>query len=302
MTRLTRICDKEIRISGRLLRIAQLEGDGYEFLDDPGPLLDGLRKSGDRIDLFTFMQKLPGTSPKYDSPMEWDNLAAVPVSTFDHWWTKQITPEARNRARQAEKKGVVIRRVPFDDVLVKGIWELYNESPVRQGRRFRHYGKDLETVYKEEATFLDSSYFIGAFLGDRLIGFVKLTADESRSQVNLMNILSTIEHRDKAPTNALIAHSVRFCAEEGISYLVYQSFSYGKKQWDGIMKFKQVNGFQRFDLPRYYVPLTHLGRIAFQLGFHHRFVDRLPESVVGKVRDLRNSWYSRKFQAAKESA
>ena len=76
---------------------------------------------------------------------------------------------------------------------------------------------------------------------------MKLTADETRTQANLMNILSLIEHRDKAPTNALIAHSVRACAERGISYLVYQSFSYGKKQWDGIMKFKQVNGFQRVD-------------------------------------------------------
>jgi hypothetical protein len=35
---------------------------------------------------------------------------------------------------------------------------------------------------------------------------------------------------------------------------------------------------------------------------HHRFVDRLPESLVGKVRDLRNSWYNRKLHGAKESA
>ena len=105
-------------------------------------------------------------------------------------------------------------------------------------------------MHREEATFLDTSFFIGAFLVDKLIGFVKLTFDESRTQANLMNILSMIEHRDKAPTNALIAQSVRSCAERGISYLVYQRFSYGKKQLDGIMKFKQVNGFQWIDLPR----------------------------------------------------
>ena len=60
-----------------------------------------------------------------------------------------------------------------------------------------------------------------------------------------MNILSLIEHRDKAPTNALIAHSVRACAARGIPQLVYQRFAYGNKQPDGIMKFKQVNGFER---------------------------------------------------------
>jgi len=54
--------------------------------------------------------------------------------------------------------------VPFDETLVRGIWEVYNESPVRQGKPNTHYGKDIETVYKEEATFLDHSIFIGAFL------------------------------------------------------------------------------------------------------------------------------------------
>jgi hypothetical protein len=297
-----KVCGQEVKVQGSLIRIARLEGDGYLFLDNPEEFLNGLRQSGVRIDLFTFMQKLPETTPKYAYPMEWDNFAAVPVSTFDHWWTHQITAEARNRARQAEKKGVVLREVAFDEALVKGICELYNESPVRQGRPFRHYGKDFDTVYREEATFLDSSFFIGAFLGEKLVGFVKLTANENQTQANLMNILSTIEHRDKAPTNALIARSVRLCAERGISHLVYQSFTYGNKQWDGIMKFKQVNGFQRFDLPRYYVPLTYFGRAAFRFGLHHRFIDRLPESLVGRFRQFRNDWYGRKFQSMKRSS
>jgi hypothetical protein len=111
-----------------------------------------------------------------------------------------------------------------------------------------------------------------------------------------------IEHRDKAPTNALIAHSVRYCAEKKISFLVYQRFSYGNKISDGIAKFKQVNGFKKFDLPRYYVPLTALGRVALQLGLHHRFVDRLPQKLVSRVREFRNSWYNRKLQTMKESS
>src|SRR5712692_4782522 len=189
-----KVCGQEVKVQGSLIRIARLEADGYHFLDNPEVLLNGLRQCEARIDLFTFMQKLPETTPKYAYPMEWDNFAAVPVSKFDHWWTQQIRPEARNRARQAEKKGVVIREVPFDKALVKGIWEIYNESPVRQGRRFPHYGKDLATVHREEATFLDSSFFVGAFLGEKLIGFVKLTVNETRTQANLMNILSAIEH------------------------------------------------------------------------------------------------------------
>jgi len=297
-----KICGKEIRVEGRLVRMARLEADGYHFLDDPAPVLDGLRKSGIRIDLFTFVQKLPETSPKYPYPMEWDNFAVLPVTTFDHWWTHQIRSLPRNRARQAEKKGVVIREVPFDESLVRGIWEVYNESDVRQGMRNRHYGKDIETVYGDEATFLDSSIFIGAFLGDCLIGFAKLTWNETRTQANLMNIVSMIQHRDKAPTNALIAQAVRSCAERGIAYLVYQRFSYGKKQPDSLSRFKENNGFQQVDLPRYYVPLTRLGWAAFRLGLHHRFVDHLPESVAAKLRELRKAWYNRKFQSVMETS
>lgn len=296
------VCGQEIVVQAGLVRIARLEGEGYHFLENPEVLLNGLRQSRARIDLFTFMQRLPETTPKYAYPMEWDNFAALQISTFDKWRMEQIGFKARNKAKQAEKKGVVIREVPFDDALVKGIWEIYNESPVRQGRRFPHYGEDLATVHREEATFLDRSFFIGAFLGEKLIGFVKVVADETATQAGLMNILSMIAHRDKAPTNALVAHAVRLCAARGISYLVYSRFAYGAKLQSSITDFKERNGFQRVDVPRYYVPLTPVGRAAFYLGLHHRFVDRLPESVIGRIRELRDSWYNRKFQAVKESA
>src|SRR2546428_9025379 len=144
-----RVCGKDIRIQGRLIRIARLAAEGYEFLEHPDAALDALRESGVRIDLFTFTQHLPDTSPKCGYPVEWDNVAAVPVATFDHWWTKQIDAKTRNMVRKAEKKGVEVREVPFDDTLVKGIAGLYNECPMRQGKPFWHYGKDLPTVRRE---------------------------------------------------------------------------------------------------------------------------------------------------------
>ena len=256
MASLIHVCGRDVRIAGRFLRIARLDADKFQFLDDPEPMLRALRTCGFRIDLFTFTQRLPETSPKYTYPMEWDNLAVLPVSTFDHWFTHQIRSFPRNRARQAEKRGVTLREVPFDAALVQGIWEVYNECPVRQGKRFAHYGMSLERVRGHAGTFLDSSIFIGAFLGQELIGFAKLTCDETRTQANLMHIVAMIRHRDKAPTNALLAQAVRSCAERGIPYLVYLNFSYGKKQRDSLSDFKERNGFQRIDLPRYYVPLT----------------------------------------------
>ena len=297
-----KVADTELEIDGRLLRIARLAADGYEFLDDPEPLLSGLRKSRGRPDLFTFMQGLVDPSPRFKYHMEWDNFAAIPISTFDNWWNNQIRSFPRNRARQAEKRGVVLREVPFNDELVRGIWKVYNECPVRQGKPFRHFGKDLETVYREEATYLDTSLFIGAYLGDELIGFVKMTWDQKKTQANLMNIVSMMGHKDKAPTNALIAHSVRACADRGIQYLVYQSFSYGKKQEDSVSHFKEVNGFQKIDVPRYYVPLTAFGSLALRLRLHHKWIDRIPQPIIAKLRNARGAWYNRKLKVATEAS
>ena len=288
MNSLIEVRGKVIRIGGRLVRIARLDGDKYHFIDDPEPLLDGLRKCGTRIDLFTY-------------PMEWDNLAVLPVSTYDHWLNHQIRSLPRNRTRQAEKKGVTFREVPLDDALVRGIHGIYNEVPVRQGRAYRHYGDDIETVYRETATYLDYSLFIGAFLGETLIGFVKIVMDEARTQANLMSIIAMIKHRDKAPTNALIAESVRACAERGIPYLVYQNFSYFNRGGDSLSHFKEINGFQRIDLPRYYVPLTLVGQVAFRLGMHHRFRDRFPESLATKLRKLQKYRHSRGSQPSAEA-
>jgi hypothetical protein len=297
-----KVCGNDIKVEGRLLRIARLDADKYRFLDDPVPALQALRNAEAGIDLFTFIQRLPDTSPKFHYPMEWDNFAALQISTFDHWWNKQIGFKARNKAKQAEKRGVVIREVPFDASLARGIWEIYNECPVRQGRRFPHYGKSEETVYREAATYLKTSQFIGAYVDVQLIGFIKLVWDESAIQAGLMNIVSLIEHRDKAPTNALVAAAVRFCASRQIPHLVYSNFAYGNKQSDSLSDFKERNAFQRVDVPRYFVPLTGLGSVAFRLGLHHRLVDRFPENWSAKLREIRSAWYDRKYQTARQTS
>lgn len=296
-----RIDGRELKVEGRLCRVAHVDGEGYQFLPEPESAIAALRSSKTRADLFTFLQKLPETTPAYSYPFEWDNFAILPVSTFDHWWTKQVDAKTRNMVRRAEKKGAVVREVPFDDALIQGIWKIYNESPVRQGRAFPHYGKDIETIRKMKATFLESSIFIGAFAGEQLIGFIKLTMDETRSQAGVMHILGMIEHRDKAPTNGLIAQAVKSCADRGITRLAYANYAYGNKVKSSLADFKKNNGFQRVDVPRYYVPLSAWGRLAFRMGLHRRFAERVPEPVAAKLRELRDRWYQRKLQLKVES-
>ena len=125
-----KIGGKDIHVSGGVIRIARLAAERYEFLEDPEAGVQALRDCGTRIDIFTFIQKLSNTSPAHCYPMEWDNLAALPVSSFDHWLKRQISPSARNKVRRAEAKGVVVREVAFDDALVQGISAIYDECQI----------------------------------------------------------------------------------------------------------------------------------------------------------------------------
>jgi hypothetical protein len=290
------ICGKDVQVKGRLMRVARLDGEQYEFVDNPEQMINGLKTSKARVDLFTFLQRLPETIPQYKYAMELDNLAVLPITTFDNWWNKQVDNKTRNMVRKTEKKGGEIKEIPFDNELVKGIWKIYNECPIRQGRPFPHYGRDVETVRQLLATFPDRSIFIGAYLEGELIGFIKLVTDETGSMAGTMQIISMIQHRDKAPTNALIAQAVRSCAERSIPNLVYANYTYGKRQKDTLNEFKRNNGFQRLDVPRYYVPLTSLGAIGYKLGLHQKLSSHLPEGVGNKLRDWRNAWNNRKLQ------
>ncbi len=134
MNSVINVCGKEIRVQGRMVRIARLEADLYHFLEDPEPMLEALRNCGTRIDLFTFMQRLPETSPKYHYPMERDNLAAMPITTFEEWWKETINNKTRNMVRRAEKNGVTLREVPLNDELARGMWEATRPRSAREER------------------------------------------------------------------------------------------------------------------------------------------------------------------------
>ena len=289
------VCGKQVQFRGKLVRIAYLDVEGCQFLDDPEAALDVLRKSRSRADLLTFIPRVSSRSPEYGYPMEWDNYAVLPISTFDNWMKRQVHPKVRTKIRKAEKNGIIAREMPFDDELIKGVHAIYNESPIRQGRPFRHYGKDLETIRNMTGTYPDESIFIGALLDGEMIGFVKLLVEENKSQARTLHVISMVHHWDKSPTNALLAQAVRSCAERKIPYLVYGQFSYGKRESDSLADFKKHSGFEKVEIPRYYVPLTLKGRVALHLGLHHTLMEWIPAPAIVRYRKIRSHWYAKKF-------
>jgi len=274
---------KKIVVEGKLPRIARPEEEWFDDVEHPEPLIDTLKEQID-ADILTFWQRLPELEPKYSYMMEFDPIAALPLTTYSNWWEKQINSAARNKVRKAQKKGIVVRTATFDDETVKGITAIFNETPIRQGRRFLHYGKDFATIKQQFSRFLFREEILGAYLDGELVGFIML-ADAGRYAV-LGQIISKIGKRDFAPTNALLAKAVERCAEREIPYLTY-AFWLG----DGLGEFKRNNGFQKFDLPRYFIPLTKTGEVALKLGLHRGWTEAIPDRIKSPLKKVRKFWY-----------
>jgi hypothetical protein len=262
-----------------------------ELVPDPETFVAALKASGLKADVLTFFQRPPDLIPKFNHHFEWDNYAAVDTTNFDAWWEK-LPQEARKNTRRSAKRGVVVRAVPYDDALAQGIHKLCNESAVRQGKPFWHYGKDFETIKREHGTFLERSEFIGAYFQDELIGFIKMVYVDRIAFI--LHILAFNSHYDKRPLNALITKAVETCAQKGVGYFVYDKYVYGNKKDSSLVEFKRRSGFEQINFPRYYLPLTLKGRIFVQLRLYRGAVGLIPGPVLNVLLKLRDKFYARK--------
>lgn len=275
-----RIDGWDVVIRGRWLRTASLADEDWHdrpIMDDPTGFARGIRAHGLKADLFTFAQKIPHWKPRFPFPFDWDNAAAIPITTYQDWW-QRLTTDRRKDVKRAEKQGVVVKRVELDDALVGRIVEINNDVPFRQGKRFKHYGKDFETVKREYATFPERSEFLGAFYGDELIAILKMVYVGELAC--FLEILSKTKHHDKRPVNALISKAVEIAVEKRKSYLTYGRLQYGNKTRSSFADFKQRNGFERIVFPRYHIPLTLKGRMALRLRLHRGLLGLLPGPLV----------------------
>jgi hypothetical protein len=290
------IFGRTIVVTGDWLRMAAVKDEDLvqgEIIDNPGAFVARIRKSHLRADILTFAQKIPDTEPRYRYYFQWDNWAAVPTTSFSDWWEKRLPQESRKNVRRAAKRGVIVRVVQFDDELIKGVQGIYDETPIRQGRRFWHFGKDFDKVKKENATYLDRSEFLGAYFRDELIGFIKIIYVDRTA--TLIQILSKNEHQDKRPINALLAKAVEVCERKGISFLLYGKYTYDGNTNSPLTEFKRRNGFEEIKYPRYFLPLSITGRVAIRLGVHRGLKGLIPPSAVNCLRRLRSQFYKRRY-------
>jgi len=287
--RCTQLLGQTFVLKGWPITTVGLEDEWFDDIDDPTRVMQALRAlPGGSPDIFTFAQRLPDLAPSYPFHLEYDEIAALPIRSYDDWWNNRLDFRRRNRFRRAEKKGVIVKQVAFDDDFVTGMTAIFNESPVRQGRPFWHYGKNFETVKEQFSRFIHREYMIGAYFEGQMIGFIMLADAGNFGAIN--QILSSLAHRDKSVNNALVAKAVEICAERKLEYLAYAS-------WvdTSLGEFKRGCGFERVRLPRYYVPLTWRGRLALSLGAHHSFRELMPQPVKASLKQLRARWYAHRW-------
>jgi hypothetical protein len=262
--------------------------DYREYQKSINPTDSLLSKLGERsADIFTFVERKWCCSIA-NPPRTWtrteDNIALLDIKDYNSWWSA-IGKKTRNMVRKAEKEAVTVSVIPQSDRLAEGIWKIYNETPIRQGRAFPHFGEPLKHL--TDVMYLEkNSTYIGAFLDDELIGFIQLTHGDKI--VIISNILSMQKYWDKSVNNALLAKVVEVCASKGEQWLMYGRIG----NHPSLDKFKENNDFFKYPVTRYYIPITGRGRLAIRLGLHQELKDALPQSIKDPLIPAFN-WVSR---------
>jgi hypothetical protein len=263
--------------------------DVNEYERNIAPTDEYLEKLGARnIDVFMFLERR-WCCPFTNQPNTWiredDNIALLEIKGYDNWWS-DVGKKTRNMVRRAEKSGVNVTVVQPSDKLAEGIWRIYNETPIRQERAFPHYGEPLSTVAANMYATEQNSTFIGAFLQEELVGYIQIVYGDNIAVVS--QILSMQKHWNKSLNNALLAKAVEVCASKGQRWLMYGRIG----NHPTLDHFKESNGFSKFPITRYYVPLTWKGKVAVRLGLHRELKDSLPQSLKGPLIPVLN-WVSR---------
>ncbi len=239
------------------------------------------------LDIFSFLERrwcCPIPEPSKLWAMAEDNIAILHLLSYEEWW-KDIGKKTRNMVRKAEKANIQTFVTEPNEKLAEGIWKIYNETPVRQERAFPHYGLPLQVVKEGVIPRIDETY-IGAYLQGELVGFINLVSGDRIAIIS--QILSLQKHSDKAVNNALIAKAVEICVLKKWEWLMYGRIG----NHPSLDNFKRNNGFRKFPLKRFYLPITRKGRIAIGIGLHRDIKDAMPDRAKFLLIPIYN-WFSR---------
>ncbi|MCW4010403.1 MAG: GNAT family N-acetyltransferase [Candidatus Bathyarchaeota archaeon] len=232
-----------------------------------------------RVDLFGYIERSflhHSTNKKQGMFSCVETIGLLKIESFDSWF-KALPQRERSTIRKTQRKGLKTCVVDVDEDFVKGAFQIYNETPMRQGRKYSGYGLSLDDV-RGKFLKMDNSEVMGAYLDGRLIGLMLVEFGDRVAAMS--SFLSLISQRKMSPNNALIAQAVKRCSEKG-----YRFFTYGNMGYNPSLDFfKKNNGFKRYPVTRYYAPLTAKGQLAVKLKLcqplEHSFSPTLTQALI----------------------
>jgi hypothetical protein len=267
-----------------------LAKNASEYLKDINPNEEFLTKLSERkVDIFSFIERgwLPQTmnQPKWWTK-EQDNVGLLHINSYEKWLKAVVKKTRHNMVRKAEKFGVTTEIFSaINDTLAKDIWKIYNETPIRQNRAFPHYGISVESL--KNMLQGENCIIVVAYSNNEVVGIAQVIL--GYKVAILSQLLSLQKYWNKAINNALIAKAVEICEKNRVNWLIYGRMETAHPSLDS---FKRHNGFTKFSLTRFYIPLTRKGRLALRLRLHKDLKDVLPKSIKYPLIPV-YSWISR---------
>ena len=104
-----------------------------------------------------------------------------------------------------------------------------------------------------------------------LLAFIQMNVRRQHSHY-LANTLHA-EALGQSSEQRALAKAVEVCASKGQRWLMYGRIG----NHPSLDRFKESNGFVKYPITRFYVPLTWKGRVAVRLGLHRELKDALPQ-------------------------
>ncbi|KKN83058.1 hypothetical protein LCGC14_0303240 [marine sediment metagenome] len=193
-----------------------------------------------------------------------DQFAGIPVSSYADWWNS-ISRKTRNMVRKAQKLGLTVQRMAFNDELLAATYAIYNESPTRQNRAFPPYGRNTKRIAMDREKTLPQYYhgeeYLVARHNGKIIAYIHLVY--TRDSVMFNEILGLMKHRNTSAINFLINEAVKLASDMKLKYIIY-----GKLANNNLGKFKLNNGFEKIKMYRYFAPVNIRGKLICSLRIY----------------------------------
>lgn len=270
---------------GRFITQARLT---WEYACDFSSAVALLQDQLEGIDLISFIERtfLQSADRRKTHCMSsrgpWTEIETIGILSTDSFdaWLKAVGKRVRQDIIRSERRGVLVKATHADDKFLRDALAIYNETPVRQGRRYTGYGETLEGLKKKFAESV-SVEILAAYDENELIGILWMMCGDRVAQIG--SFVHLVRKRDKLPAIALIAAAVKRCSERSVQFLAYPT-AFGLQP--GIDSFRLRMKFRPFAVPRYYVPLTRRGYASIRLHVHKPIQHVLPKAIARALRPI----------------